>query len=78
MTGRKVLAIESSEAAMGSAMIASWGSGGVTSLAEIAKNVVGVRRSFEPHLDSTRIYAEIRERLDAITNDIYGSKIGTP
>jgi xylulokinase len=73
VTGRRVMAIESSDAAIGSAILAGWAGGRGASVGELAKTTVAVRRIFDPRPDLSRTYLRIRERLDAITSEIYGA-----
>jgi sugar (pentulose or hexulose) kinase len=70
-TGRRVLAVETNEASVGSAILAAWG---LTreAISTIAQKVVRIRKIFEPNLQARQLYAKVGERLQLLTSKIYG------
>jgi xylulokinase len=69
-SGRRVLAVETSEASIGSAMLAAWG---LTRehMTEIAQRTVRVRKKFEPDMQMQGLYAKLAQRLQLLTAEIY-------
>lgn len=69
-TGRRVLAVETNEASIGSAILAAWG---LTheAISAIAKRAVRIRERFEPSLEARELYAKVAERLQLLTAKIY-------
>jgi sugar (pentulose or hexulose) kinase len=69
-TGRAVLAIETNEASIGSAILAAWG---LTQepISIIARRVVRIRRRFEPNLQVREMYMKVARRLQLLSARIY-------
>jgi len=70
-TSRPVLAVETSEASIGSAILAAWG---LTheAISAIAHRTVTIRERFEPSLEERDLYANLGERLRLLTAKICG------
>lgn len=69
-TGRQVLAVETNEASIGSAILAAWG---LTHepISAIAHRTAKIRERFEPSLEERDLYAKVGERLQLLTAKIY-------
>jgi sugar (pentulose or hexulose) kinase len=69
-TGRRVLAVRTNEASIGSAILAAWG---LTheAISAIAHRTVRIRERFEPSLEGRDVYAKVGERLQVLTTKIY-------
>jgi len=69
-TGRRVLAVETNEACIGSAILAAWG---LTRepISTIAQRTVRIRNRFEPNLQVRELYANLAQRLQLLTAKIY-------
>jgi xylulokinase len=70
--GIDVLALESSDAAVGSALLAAWGLDSKQSIAQLAAKVVKPRKSYSPRRDLAEIYARQSDRLKRVTKEMYG------
>lgn len=70
-TGRRVLAIETNEASIGSAILAAWG---LTreAISTIARRSVRIRKRYEPDLQVRELYMKVAERLQLLSGKIYG------
>jgi sugar (pentulose or hexulose) kinase len=73
ITGRPVLAVETSEASLGSAMLALHSHGNRPPLGEVAGRVVKIRKNFTPTQDAHLAYLPALERFASITETLYGS-----
>jgi len=69
-TGRRVLAVGTNEASIGSAILAAWG---LTheAISAIAHRTVRIRERFEPSMEGRDVYAKVGERLRVLTTKIY-------
>lgn len=74
ITGKPVLAVETGEASLGSAMLALHSHGSQPPLAEIAERVVRVREIFSPTHDIHRAYIQALARFASVTETLYGSR----
>ena len=73
ITGRPVLAVKTSEASLGSAMLALHSHGNRPPLGEVARRVVRIRRTFTPTQEAHIAYLRASERFASITETLYGS-----
>jgi len=69
-TGKRVLAVETNEASIGSAILAVWG---LTRepISTIAQRATRIRQRFEPSLEAREVYGRIAEKLLLLTAKIY-------
>lgn len=74
ITDRPVLAVETSEASLGSAMLALHSQGNQLPLSEVARRVVKIRKKFIATQDTHRAYLPALKRFASITETLYGSR----
>jgi sugar (pentulose or hexulose) kinase len=74
ITSRPLLAVKTSEASLGSAMLALHSHENGVSLSEIAQQVVEIRKNFVPREDACAAYRAASERFATITERLYGSR----
>jgi len=72
MTGLEVLIPEASEAAVGSALLAAWGSDKGYSIGQLAARILKLRKRCSPQADLAEKYFSQRGRLKQITKFVYG------
>jgi len=72
MTGLEVLIPEASEAAVGSALLAAWGSEKDCSIGQLASRILKLRKRYPPRADLKEKYLSQRERLKQVTKFVYG------
>jgi len=70
--GLDVLALEKSEAAVGSALLAACSIDKRQSIIQLAARVVKPRRRYSPHGDLAETYSRQRDRLKQLTRGFYG------
>jgi len=72
MTGLEVLIPEASEAAVGSALLAAWGSEKDCSIGQLASRILILRKRYSPRADLKEKYLSQRERLKQVTKFVCG------
>jgi len=72
MTGLEVLIPEASEAAVGSVLLAAWGSEKGCGIGQLASRILKLRKRYSPRADLKEEYFSQRERLKQVTKFIYG------
>ncbi|MGQ9515227.1 MAG: xylulokinase [Thermoproteota archaeon] len=72
MTGLEVLALENIEPAVGSAILAAWGSDRKQDIYQLAAKVVKLRRRYVPQKSLTETYQKQSILLRSLTAKIYG------
>lgn len=72
MTGLDVLAVERSEAAVGSALLAAWGGDRGEDIGQLAARVIRPRLKYAPKGDLAEVYTRHRELLWSQTDKLYG------
>jgi len=70
-TGKRVLAVETNEASIGSAILAAWGMMREP-ISTIAQRAVRIRERFEPNLEAKEVYENLTEKLLLLTARVYG------
>jgi xylulokinase len=72
VTGKPVISVETTEASLGSAMLALHSSKKGSSLSEIARQVVRIRKHFTPNQDAHLAYKQALSHFASATEALYG------